>query len=101
MASYGRDDIIETMKYLDKQYSIIRGNKEYTAEDWYNAISFAGLENTDAWNNLSNEKKTLYTKIINEAHEGLISYSILLQEFKAVSRKNDTTNINVNDTIKN
>ena len=65
MADYGRQDILAAMKEHDIKECKDRTANDYTSDDWYEAMSFGGLEGTDAWNKLGQDKKDLYTKIID------------------------------------
>lgn len=38
----------------------------YSSEHWYDAMSFIGLQKTDAWNKLDHDTQDLHSSIIDE-----------------------------------
>ena len=69
MADYGRLDIIKAMKQQDLKDNVVDRSGEingikYTSEEWYDAISWAGLDGTESWNKLADDKKKLYLSLI-------------------------------------
>ncbi|MEZ4889799.1 MAG: RHS repeat-associated core domain-containing protein [Crocinitomicaceae bacterium] len=64
MADNAREDIKQAMKEHDNLSGINRTSDTYTSEQWYDAMSFAGLEGTNAWNKLSKSDPNIIFKIL-------------------------------------
>ena len=90
MAEHLRTEIISGLiefdalnNVTDRSGSILVNDNviDYTSDEFYVAMSWAGLHDTTAWNNLDDDKRALYTSIINnEANANTNSTPVTLPE---------------------